>query len=514
MSAALNSEHLLAVVYVAVAAIIVMWDILVAGRVAQLRRAPRSFAAITALAGLLLLPGLLIGYASATIIYGRAIQPIAWVWPLTTVLFAMQAYYALGRGLVTPLFGVPAAAYNTIVTVVACTRFAISRGAVPPDFGLALSAAQANALGLFFGAPALWGAAYILVPVFSPSLPARWKMSGIVRGAIAASVAAIAALVVIELPNAFKSIRSYAHYSKDQLQEHPEGDFDLGLKIFPDLKGPPPPIALQQDVPLSDSLNMDAVSIVIDAEGARLGALDSLARTIDDQRADSTLIIIALAYPKDAARKFRQSEAEYTKSRLADVDRIARRLRPDILLPAHEPYGAGTRAIGLQEPQYWIDYLTRAADIAHHVNRRIRVGVEASSYGSRDSTLFAWASTRGTPIDVVGFSLLPGFNGAQDLDVEMRVAQRWLRVFAAHPKPAWVFAAGGYPLTHGEKSQELALWGALAWATTQPSIKGLIVTEAGDYDAIRGLRAASGRLRSSVSAVRRAQIGLKETVAQ
>ena len=73
MSAALNSEHLLAVVYVAVAAIIVMWDILVAGRVAQLRRAPRSFAAITALAGLLLLPGLLIGYASATTIYGRSI---------------------------------------------------------------------------------------------------------------------------------------------------------------------------------------------------------------------------------------------------------------------------------------------------------------------------------------------------------------------------------------------------------------------------------------------------------
>jgi hypothetical protein len=514
VSAALSREHFLAVVYVAAAAIIVMWDVLVAGRVAQLRRAPRSFAAVTALAGLLLLPALLIGYASATIIYGRAIQPIAWVWPLTTVLFVMQAYYALGRGLVTPLFGVPAAVYNTIVAVVACTRFAISHGAAPPEFGLALSAAQANALGLFFGDPALWSAAYILVPVFSPSLPARWKMSGVVRGVIAASVAAIAALVVVELPKAFNAVRSYTHYATEQLQEHPEGDFDLGLKIFPDLKGPPPPISLQLDVPLSDSLNMDAVSIVIDGEGARLGALDSLARTIDDQRADSTLIIVALGYPKDAARKFRQSESEYTKSRLADVDRIARRLRPDILLPAHEPYGAGSRAIGFQDPKYWIDYLTRAAEIAHHVNRRIRVGVEASSYGARDSTLFAWASTRGTPIDVVGFSLLPGFLGAQTLDDNMRVAQRWMRIFAAHPKPAWVFAAGGYPLTHGEKSQELALWGVLAWATTQPSIKGLIVTEAGDYDAIRGMRAASGRLRSSVSAVRRAQIGLKETVAQ
>ena len=505
---------MLAVIYVAVAAIIVMWDIIVAGRVAQLRRAPRSFAAITALAGLLLLPALIIAYASASSLYGRAIQPIAWVWPLTAGLFALQAAYALSRRFVTPLFGVPVAVYNTIIAIVAVSRYAISHGAVPADFGLALSAAQASSLGFFFGAPVLWGSAYILVPVFSPSLPARWRMSGIVRGIIAGCVGAIAALMLIEMPSAFETIRSYSRYSKDQLQEHPEGDFDLGLKILPDLIGPPPPIALQQDVTLAESLNMDAVSIVIDGEGARLGALDSLARTVDDNRADSTLVIISLAYPKDAAREFRQSEAEYTKKRLADVDRIARRLRPDILLPAYEPYSAGSRAIGTQEPGYWIDYLTRAADIAHGVNRRIRVGVAASSYGARDSTLFAWAAKRGSPIDVVGFSLLPGFDGARSLDTHMRVAQRWMRPFAARPKAAWVFAAGGYPLTHGEKNQELALWGALAWATTQPAIKGLIVTDAGDYDAVRGLRAPDGRLRSSVGAVRRAQIGLKETVAQ
>ncbi len=505
---------MLAVIYVAVAAILVMWDILVAGRVAQLRRAPRPFAAVTAFAGLLLIPALLVAYASASILYGRAIQPIAWIWPLTTVLFALQALYALSRRLVTPLFGVPVAVYNTIVAIVAMSRYAISRGLVPPDTGLALSAAQSISLGFFFGAPALWGAAYLLVPVFSPSLPARWRMSGIVRGVIAATVGAISALVLIEMPSAFESIRSYSRYSQDQLQEHPEGDFDLGLKIFPDLKGPPPPIALDLDVKLADSLNMDAVSMVLDAEGARLGALDSLARTVDDQRADSTLIVISLAYPKDAARQFRESETEYTRKRLAEVDRIARRLRPDILLPAYDPYTAGSRAIGLQSPEYWITYLTRAASIAHHVNPRIRVGVAASSYGSRDSTLFAWAATRGTPIDVVGFSLLPGFDGARSLDTHMRVAQRWMRSFAKRPKPAWVFEAGGYPLTHGEKNQELSLWGALAWATTQPAIRGLIVSEAGDYDAIRGLRAPGGRLRSSVGAVRRAQIGLKETVAQ
>jgi hypothetical protein len=496
-------------VYVAAAAIFVMWDILVAARVAQLRRAPRLFAAITAFGGLLLLPGLLAAYATASILYGRAIQPIAWIWPLTTILFAVQAIYALSRRLVTPLFGVPVAIYNTIIMIVALSRYAVSHGSIPPGTGMAMSAAQASSLRLFFGTPALWGAAYLLVPVFSPSLRARWRMSGFVRALIATSVAFLAAFVLISVPKAFEAIRSYQRYANEQLQEHPEGDFDIGLKILPDLKGPPPPISITQDTQLADSLGVDAVSIVIDAEGARLGSLDSLARTVDQQRGDSTLIIITLGYPADAAKQFRESPAEYTRDRLADVDRIARRLRPDILLPANEPYEAGRRAIGLRPPEYWVDYLTRAAAIAHHVNPRIRVGVAASNYGTRDSTLWAWAATRGSPIDVVGFSLVPGFDGARDLDDRLRAAQRWLRPFASRPKPAWVFSAGGFPLTHGERSQELALWGVLAWATTQPSIKGLIVTEAGDYDAIRGLRAPGGRLRSAVGAVRRAQAGLK-----
>lgn len=514
MSAALNRDHLLAVTYVVVAVLLVMWDILVAGRVAQLRRAPRPFAAITAIAGLLLLPALIVAYSAASILYGRAIQPIAWIWPLVTVLFALQAAYALSRRLVTPLFGVPVAVYNVIVAIVAVTRFVVSRGGTPPEFCLALSAAQANSLGFFFGPPALWGAAYLLVPVFSPSLKARWRISGVVRGIIATLVAAIAATILILMPKGFDAIRSYSRYAPEQLQEHPEGDFDLGLKIFPDLKGPPPPLALDQDIKLADSLNVDAVSIVIDGEGARLAALDSMARTVDDQRADSTLIIITLGYPSDALKQFRTSEADYTRKRLADVDRIARRLRPDILLPALEPYDAGSLAIGTQPPEYWIDYLTRAAAIAHHVNPRIRVGVSASSYGSRDSVLFAWAAGRTSPIDVVGFSLMPGFKGALSLDPKMSAAQRWLRPFAAHPKPIWVMSAGGYPLAHGEKNQELALWGVLAWATTQPEIKGLIVTEAGDYDAIRGLRAPGGRLRSIVRAFTRAQLGLKQTAVQ
>ena len=490
----------------------VMWNILVAGRVSQLRRAPRAFAAITAFAGLLFVPALLVAFSTATILYGRAIQPLRWIWPLVAVLFAVQSAYALSRRFVHPLFGLPIIVYNVIIAIVALSRFAISRELTPPDFGLALSAAQASALGFFFGAPALWGAAYLQVPVFSPSLPARWKLSQYLRAGIAASAAVIAGLVVIEMPNAFETIKSYARYTNEQLQEHPLGDFAIGLKVFPDLNGPPPPIALERDIALADSLDVDAVLMVINPEGARLASLDSIARTVDDRRADSTLIIIALGYPDDAAKQFRESADEYTKNRIADVNRIARRLRPDILVPAIDPYGAGSRAIGTQPPEYWIDYLTRAANIAHYVNRRIRVGMSASSYGPRDSTLYFWAAGRGSPIDIPGFSMVPGFDGATSLDTHMRIAQRWMRALPARPKPHWVFSAGGYPLAHGETNQELALWGVLTWATTQEPIKGLIVSEAGDYQQLRGMRGANGTLRSSVAAMMRADKGLKETV--
>jgi len=512
VSAALSAYRLLPALYVAAAAIMIMWDIVVAGRVSQLRRAPRVFAAITAFGGLLIVPALLIAYASASILYGRAIQPVAWVWPLTTVLFAIQATFALSRRLVTPLFGIPIFVYDLIIAIVAVSRYAVSRGFDPPDFGFALSAAQASALGFFFGAPALWGPEYLQVPLMSPSLPARWRFSRIVRMGVAAAAAGIAALILVEMPNAFETNRSYTRYAKEQLQEHPEGDFAIGLKIFPDLKGPPPPLALERDISLADSLDVDAVSMTINPEGATLASLDSIARTVDDRRADSTLVIIALGYPADAARQFRASPSEYTRKRVADIDRISRRLRPDILIPAVDPYGDGSRAIGVQPPEYWENYITRSARIAHYVNRRIRVGIAASSYGARDSTLYFWAAQKGSPVDVLGFSMMPGFDGATSLDTHIRIATRWMRAFPVRPKPHWVFSAGGYPTAHGEESQALALWGVLAWATSQSPIKGLVVTEAGDYDVLRGLRNARGKYRSAVGTVMRAEQGLREAV--
>ncbi|HET7564661.1 MAG TPA: hypothetical protein VFJ96_06685, partial [Gemmatimonadaceae bacterium] len=94
-------------------------------------------------------------------------------------------------------------------------------------------------------------------------------------------------------------------------------------------------------------------------------------------------------------------------------------------------------------------------------------------------------------------------NGAATLDTRLATIDRWL---AATPsrKEQWVLEADAYPRAHGELSQERALWGTLAWATSRHPIRGVIIFEASDYESPLGLRAPDGRLRPAAVAVRQA----------
>ena len=489
--------------YFALAAVVVLWNIAAANRILKGRRGSRLMVAATAFGALMLIPGLLVAVSAASLVYGRAIQPVAWLWPAVTVLFLLQAAIALLRGRVNPVLGVPIFIYDLVIAVVAVTRYMSSRGFAPPTSALILSAAQSNALGLVGGSAVLTSAAWLLVPMFSPALPSRARWRVVVRTALAAGVTIATAMVLIELPAAAEAISSYGRFSRDVLTERPQGDFEFGLKVFPDLTSTPPPIAISTDLQLADSLGIDAISIVVTPEGARGRALDSLSHVVDNIRDDSTTLIVTLSYPSDAHAQLARNAAAYTEARLADVNRLTRALRPNIFIPALEPYGAGARALGTQPPEFWIRYITRAASIAHYVNPNIKVGIAASSYGVRDSTLYAWAASRTSPVDIPGFSLLPGFDGATSLDTHMRIAQRWLRA-TPRPKPHWVWSAGGYPIAHGEASQRLALHGAISWATAQPAIIGLVVTQASDYETERGLRGPTGHARPAMAELVRA----------
>lgn len=499
--------------YVALAAAVLLWDIVAASRMLRNRRLPAAIALSTALGALLLAPALLVAVSDASVVYGRATQPVAWLWPAVTLLFTVQALLAVARALVNPVLGVPILVYDALITTVAIARFLNSRGVEPPTFALVVSAAQSSALGIVGGRAALERATWLLVPMLAPALPSFSRVRVVARWILGAAVAVAAALILVELPAAAAAISSYARYRHATLLDRPNQDLQFGLRVFPTLRGAPPGIAITRDLELADTLGVDAVALTVAPEAARGRPLDSLAHVLEGVRDDSTIVILTLGYPAHARQLLARNPAAYLRDRLADVNRLARALHPTILLPADEPYGEGTTALGVQAPAFWTAYLTRAAAVAHHVNPNIRVAVAAASYGPRDSTLYAWAASRGSPIDIAGFSLLPGFDGATSMDTHLRIAQRWLGA-PGRARPAWVFAAGGFPIAHGEASQTLALRGALAWAIAQPAVAGIVVVQAGDYDTQLGLRAPTGRLRPAFGEVARAMRHARESAAQ
>ncbi len=296
--------------YFALAAAIVIWDIAAAGRIVQSRRATPIFTGATALGALLLVPALVVAVSDTSLVYGRTTEPVAWLWPVVTILFAVQALSALVRGQVNPVLGVPILVYDIVVALVASTRYLDAIGRTPASFMLVLSAAQANALGVIAGSAALSHAAWVFIPMFSPAMPSRSRWRVTIRVALATAVTVAVAIVLVQLPAAVEAIGSYERYRGDVLTARPD-DFEFGLKVLPDLRSPPPPFAIVSDLQLADSLNMDAIAVVVDPEAARGRALDSLAHVIDNAREDSTTVIVTLGYSRDARAQLRKAPAAY-----------------------------------------------------------------------------------------------------------------------------------------------------------------------------------------------------------
>jgi hypothetical protein len=493
--------------------VVLIWDIALTSRIVQVRNLPRAFVALTALAGFLLLPALVIHLATTSAITGRAVTEVDWLWPITVAMFAMQAVYAAARRLVNPFIGFFISVYDVLVAIDAVLRSIAATGAVLPAPALLFLAASAGAFSVILSsATVISSPIFVLVPMIAPAFPALRRTTATFRLLLAVAAGMWVVIFITQLTPAEQAVKSYGIHDPqtETLTERPDGDFDIGLKLFPDLDGPPPPVAIRNDLTLADTLQVSVVSVVIVPEELDRVALDSLAHSLELLRRDSTQLIVTLGYPSRTIPLPGRTFSDAV--RLRTIERVVRRLHPDVLLPAEDPYGSGTRAAGQRAPQYWESFLTRAASIAKRTDRHVRIGVSASAYDRRDSTLYAWAAGPQSPVDVVGFSLFPSRIGVRTLDAATHAADRWMRE-SSSTKEHWVFAAGGFPEAHGEASQERAIWAALAWATSRPQIKGLVVSEAGDYGSITGLRAPDGHLRRATFAVMRAMRGMRESAA-
>lgn len=503
MSAALAHLHVAAVV------LILVWNLWMTNRIAGARMLPRRFIGLTGLAGLLLLPGVIVVLATGSLEYGRALAAVAWLWPATLVLFAVQAWYATVRGFVLPSMGVPIALYDTLIALAAIVQLAVRYGASPPWIVLMLLAAQYGALAATASPAALSSAMLFYVPLLAPAFPARYRASATVRVILAACAAVWAGVIIAKLWPSSGAVRGYDRYDGVRMRERPGGDFAIGVKVFPVLHSGPPPVAIREDLELVDTLDADVIAVTIAPDGVRRATLDSIAHVLESVRRDSTLFVVTLgnaAAPLIPGR-FTPLDAE---RRIEMVRSIARRLRPDYLLPVAEPYGRAASVYGRLPVTTWTRYLGRAAAAARQVSPRTRVSYAAASYDARDSALFAWSAAPGSPIDVLGFTIFPSDQGARGLDADMFAADRFIRATRS-PKEHWIWSAGSFPAAHGEHAQERGLWGVLAWATARPTIRGVIVAEAGDYDSTIGLRAANRRLRPATATVARAVRALQES---
>jgi hypothetical protein len=416
----------------------------------------------------------------------------------------------LARRMVNPLWGLPIAVYNVLIALVGFARYMIGHGHAFVEPLAVLLAAQSLAMVVVGGTSNVLATPFYLnMPMISPAFPALRPLTGSFRLFMSLlAVMWILLITVIALPRAIVQLGKYEAHRRDQLRERPDADFVIGLKILPDMASPPPPPAIRSDSALLDTMDVDAIEVVV-LPGASRTAIDSLARTLDPARRDSALLVVALGYRGKLVPELEKAPLDEAQ-RLATLRLVVDRLRPDIVLPAEDPYGSGERALGALPPEEWEAYLSRAAHLVKSIDRNIRIGVAASAYTRNDSVLYAWAIAPKSPIDIAGFSLFPSPYVGGGIQADTRTADRWMNSLRPR-KEHWVFATGGYPLAYGERSQEEAVWEVMAWATDRPIIKGLIVYEAGDYGQSRGLRAPNGRLRPVAAAVMRAIRGLRES---
>ena len=500
-------ERWLAPAHLALTLVIIIWDVVLAGSIAQVRQASKPFATLTGLAGLLLIPAVIVAVATTTVITGRAIATIDWIWPCVILLFAIQSVYAVARRLVNPLWGYPIAFYNVLLLAAGGARFFAAHGFDVPRPLLVLMAAQVDALALVTTEAALTSPFFLHVPMVSPAFPALRRLTASFRLAMAVVALAWFGVIIAEVPRADIALNSYDSHADDRLRERPTG-FSVGLKMFPDVESPPSASSVASDIETADSLRVNVVSVVF-APGASQLAIDSVAHALASMQRDSLMIIASIGYHGKLFPELSKGALD-ADERIATIRRVLTRLRPDVILPAQDPYGIGARILGRLPVAAWQDYFTRAAAVVREVRPRTRVALSASAFDSRDSTLFAWAAAADSPINIVGFSFRPTRLGARTIDASFRAADRWMRAIPPS-KPYWVFSAGGYPLAHGERSQDQAVWATLAWATAHGQVRGLVVNEASDYGQAMGVRAPNGRFRSVASTVRRSIRGLRES---
>lgn len=487
----------LPLVVVGIAVAVLVWDVALAGWIAARREAPRAFTQLASFCGLLVVPAVVVGIASATETGARTIAGITWLIPVVCIAFALQVLYALAARLISPLVGLPILVYDALLAAVAVGDQLVATTGAAPEALQAVLAARDVVVGLTVGRTALVSPLTTLVPMLAPAYPARWRLSGAVRAVLVLAATALSTLLVIEWPRGVAAVRSYRGAAAEPMQARPRGDFVLGVRLYPVLDGAPPARAIRADGALLEAFAPDVVLLVLDLEGTRAAALDSLARVLEPLRADSVRIAVGLHVEGTPG-------AADDAARLASLERVLQRIRPDVLFPALAPPLPRWFFATPPSAAWWRRLLEQSAREVARVRPRTVLGWSASRLDAVDSTVYAWASQAASPVELLGASIYPSFSGLPAIDARLRAFDRWhaqARVRGGGGQPHWLVNVGGLPHAHGDAAQTAAIRRSLAWGSRQPWIGAAIIGEPADYDGWLGLRAANGRERDAVAAI-------------
>ena len=483
-----------------VAGFVLAWNVSLAGWIASRRDRNVVFARLTGLAGLLIAPAAILAIASSTDAGARTITGVAWLWPVSCLLVALQATFATVRRLVSSSVGVPIVLYNLVLAAVAVGDDLVARTGQAPLLLQGAVAARDAVIGILMGRAALASPLAIMVPLLAPAYPARWRFSALLRALLVLYAAATMTLLVIEWPRGVGAVRSYAEAATVVVPRE-ASSLALGLRLLPTVTGLPGSRAVRVGAQLTDIVSPDALLVVIRTRAVRGSGLDSLARVLAPYRADSVRLLVALAFEQEDALAVRDAPALAARLRIDALERVTERLRPYAVVPALPPMLPDARSAPTAPARWWDEHLTSSAAAIHRVRPATRVLWLATTFDAADSARFAWASAPGAPIDGVGFAPSPSFGGLPSLDARLRTADRWVAARPDSGAPVWILTAG-LPRAHGDAAQLGAVRHVLAWASARPWVRGVIVGEPLDEVTLLGLVAANGRRRAVVEMLR------------
>ncbi|MBY0492366.1 MAG: hypothetical protein K2R93_21185 [Gemmatimonadaceae bacterium] len=496
----------LPLVVIGIAVAVLAWDVSMAGWIAARREAPRLFTQLTVVCGLLVVPVLVINVASGTESGARTISGITWLVPAVTIAFALQVLYAVLGRLISLVVGLPILLYDLLLAATAVGDYLVTQRGGAPTYLQALLAARDAIVGMGVGRAALVSPLTALVPMIAPAYPARWRLSGAVRAVLVLAATALTTLLIIEWPRGIGAVRSYERAYTEPMQARPSGDFVLGVRLYPTLDGMPPARAVRNDAAIVEAFTPDVVLLVLDDDGTRSAALDSLARVLGPLRDDSVQIAVAL-------RLDRTPPAADDADRQLSIERVLQRLEPDVLFPALPdpvPTWIGSTA---PSAAWWQRLLRRSSSTVQRVRPRTVLGWAAARLDATDSATYAWARQPSNGVELVGAMSFPSFSGLPAVDARLRAFERWHDAAAQRGLPTmphWLVNVGGLPRAHGDAAQVAAIRHALAWGSRRPWIGAAIVGEPADYDGWLGLRASNGRPRAALAAIGAAARRMKE----